>query len=933
MIDDNDRRRQLARTLMESPMPTYFKACVSLAMLLLFADSTLAHGNPENAVFVAPGGVDSGRCQDAAAPCKSIAYALRWVGKGGQIRAAEGSYEISRAEDIVHLVSGAIDVRGGFRPDDRFRVPSGGPSTLVGVPQEYREFLGRRGFHLIADRKGMDRQVALEFENLLALHQSLDTSKSSVPCVDGSADGLACIGVDLLSHVVFADVSAKPGAAADVWGFVDLNTGREYVLVGYNIGTAVFDVTVAENPREVGFVSGPNTIWRDIKVYQAWNTLESRWDAFAYVTSDGTPEGLVVIDLTGLPHSIESASYSSDFATAHNVHVTATEFGTGLSLTNGMPALVIAGSNNGGGRYRSYSLADPAAPSFITLPSAANSGYMHDAASMIITDARTNTQCANAGSYCSVLFDFNEDSFDLWDVSVAASPVRLSSTDYANRQYVHSGWQSEDQQFLFVHDELDEQSFGLPTTLRVFSLADLRAPSPVGSWLGPTQAIDHNGFVRGNRYYMSNYSRGLSILDISDPRSPALIGHFDTYPASDGIGFVGAWGTFPFLHSGNIAISDVDSGLYMVADRTRDVAAGNLAFSRASYGGSEGSLLQIDVQRTGGTLGDVSVAYEFLPATGNTADISASRGILSWSDGDAGSKSIDLDLIADAAPESLERVLVKLIAPTGGATLAAGGIASVYIAEPATPASLGFAETSIDVAERGFATAVAVVERTGNAAGSVSVDYAVIEGTASPGVDFQGPTAGTLTWDDGDARPQWLEFVVIDDGVIGLARHFDLSIFNATGAGIAGASTLRVNIADGSGRNRAPVSVAESVVTAASGALVTLDGSRSSDPDGDALSYRWTQTAGTAVTLNDADQAIATFTAPTLSADSRLRFELVVSDPAGLSNTSTASVTVLKSITTSASGGNGGGATGWPMLIVLLTSAAVYRRMFRRSAT
>ena len=98
----------------------------------------------------------------------------------------------------------------------------------------------------------------------------------------------------------------------------------------------------------------------------------------------------------------------------------------------------------------------------------------------------------------------------------------------------------------------------------------------------------------------------------------------------------------------------------------------------------------------------------------------------------------------------------------------------------------------------------------------------------------------------------------------------------------------------GTAANQAPVAEAGDAQSVIADAVVTLDGS-ATDPDGDALTYSWTQTSGTNVTLNDAAIAGPTFTAPATAAV--LVFELTVTDDSGDSATNTDSDTVTITVT------------------------------------
>ena len=93
--------------------------------------------------------------------------------------------------------------------------------------------------------------------------------------------------------------------------------------------------------------------------------------------------------------------------------------------------------------------------------------------------------------------------------------------------------------------------------------------------------------------------------------------------------------------------------------------------------------------------------------------------------------------------------------------------------------------------------------------------------------------------------------------------------------------------------NQAPIANAGPDQSVNEGALVNLNGSSSSDPDLDPLTFLWTQTAGPAVTLSNPASVTPTFTAPQVSVDTVLTFQLVVNDGLVNSSPDTVNITVL----------------------------------------
>jgi choice-of-anchor B domain-containing protein len=103
----------------------------------------------------------------------------------------------------------------------------------------------------------------------------------------------------------------------------------------------------------------------------------------------------------------------------------------------------------------------------------------------------------------------------------------------------------------------------------VFDYAELTAPQYLYAHEADTRSPTHNFYVLGNRVFQANYTAGLRVLEFGDLAALEIeeVAFFDTYPASDAAVFNGAWSVYPFLPSGTLLVSDMQSGLFILTLR------------------------------------------------------------------------------------------------------------------------------------------------------------------------------------------------------------------------------------------------------------------------------------------------------------------------------------------------------------------------------
>jgi uncharacterized protein YjdB len=173
-----------------------------------------------------------------------------------------------------------------------------------------------------------------------------------------------------------------------------------------------------------------------------------------------------------------------------------------------------------------------------------------------------------------------------------------------------------------------------------------------------------------------------------------------------------------------------------------------------------------------------------------------------------------------------------------------------------------------------------------------TIDYATANSPTGPW-QYRGRILDALSGLPGEDAPtshpaiaefagQWYLVYHLSNGPGGGTYRRQVAIdklkFNADGTIQKVTPSSGLSFDDNGTGNRAPVAKIKSVAGVLAGGTVTLDGSASSDPNGDTLSYRWTQTQGSQINLANTTARTPSFVAPAVTQPTSFAFQLTVSD-------------------------------------------------------
>lgn len=298
--------------------------------------------------------------------------------------------------------------------------------------------------------------------------------------------------------------------------------GKEYALVCAGDALVIVDVSNPDQPEWITEVPCSNSV--EVKTYSH----------YAYTSGD-LNDGVTIIDLSGLPgssldwHLFEGEGAVADqISGCHTLHIDTISgylYTYGGAFSNGA---VVFDLND-----------DPYHPVFAGIYD--QYGYIHDG----FVDHDTLYAAHIYGGIFTIV--------DMTDKS-APAVLGVQSTP---GNFTHSTWLTNDRKTLLTADEVTGgylSAFDVSDPTDIHLLDKIRVMP-----LNATPTI-HNIHVRGNFSVNSWYSAGVTIVDITHPDNLVEVGRFDVYPSSDQGGYIGCFGVYPYLPSGNLLASVMNNG-------------------------------------------------------------------------------------------------------------------------------------------------------------------------------------------------------------------------------------------------------------------------------------------------------------------------------------------------------------------------------------
>ncbi|HLP19606.1 MAG TPA: choice-of-anchor B family protein [Chitinophagales bacterium] len=325
--------------------------------------------------------------------------------------------------------------------------------------------------------------------------------------------------ISLLGHYTYPNNVS----CSNLTGYADAQ-GREYALVGTTQGLSIVNITDPTTPQQLFLVPGATGIsatWREVREYKG----------YAYVTTEQS-SGLVIVNLNYLPDSIKYHTVKpGGMNTSHTIFIDS----NGIAYVNGTDKGQLFLDLN----------ANPYNPPLL---GKFTNNYVHDC---YVRNDTMWLACINDGIMKVV---------DVHDKTAADVPANTITTWSTPLNFSHNCWPTYDGNHIFTTDEKPN------STLTCYDVSDLANVTETDrTQVDPgSNTIIHNTYFLNDYCVTSYYTYGVTIHDVSRKNNLVETGNYDTSPDYSGDGFNGQWGVYPYLPSGNIICSDIETGLWIL---------------------------------------------------------------------------------------------------------------------------------------------------------------------------------------------------------------------------------------------------------------------------------------------------------------------------------------------------------------------------------